>query len=68
MGRRLRVHYAAEGRQEWATIETPAGWYVCDVYRCADEGPRRFRRRVGALRWALETFPDPLLTTSPVEA
>lgn len=66
-GRRLRVRYAAEGQQEWATIETPRGWYVCDVYRCGEEGRTRFRQRVRALQVALERYPDNLLTTSTEE-
>jgi hypothetical protein len=67
-GRRLRVSYVVSGAQEWAAIETRRGWYVCDVYRCSDEGRMRFRQRVRALQYALQAYPDPLLTTSPEEA
>jgi len=67
MSRRLLAHYVVDGAREWATIETPKGWYVADVYRCNGEGSRRFRRRVQALQRALQDYAEPLMTTSPSE-
>ena len=52
---------------EQAYINTHDGWYVCEVYRCADEGRRRFRLRARSLKEALERYAGPLLTTRDKE-
>lgn len=54
--RTLKLHYILDGEQEWATIETADGFYVCDVYRCCEEGRRRFRYRARSLQQALEYY------------
>lgn len=65
--RKLRVRYGEYDAIEWGQTETRDGYYVCEVQRCHGEGRRRFRQRVRALQRALETHPNPLLTTSPEE-
>ena len=52
----LCIQYFNDGHYEgleWASIETRDGYYVCEVYRCSDEGRKRFRRRARMVARAL---------------
>lgn len=65
--RKLRVRYH-NLPNEYASIETARGFYVCEVQRCSDEGRTRFRQRVRQIQAIIEQHRYPIITTSPDDA
>jgi len=61
----MKVAYYQDGELEVANIETDAGWYVCDVYRCSEESRARFERRIESLLAVLTMAGSSLITTEP---